>query len=356
MIGASGVSVVVPVRDGGATIRRAIDSVFIQTYAASEVIVVDDGSTDSTSRILESYGDRIRVVRQASRGPAAARNAGAAAASKLDYIAFLDADDVWRSDMLLTMVWQLSNHPSAVLGFCNVVSVNDDGDEIDLPLLDDSLAHGPSMDELLTRWWPILTSATVIRREAFDHCGGFNEAFKSPGYEDAFMWLVLREQGEFLYVPRRLVNYRITPPNQRMVRYSRNYSTFLRLVRERYGMKSARLIKNIRLGFVAIWGYQGLIALKTGDRITARRLFERALFYRPYDRRTVLRWARTFLPMKWSRALSGSFVNGVTVNNKAQEISSKSEHLEREEIDRMPLREARYHRPLLLKRPPNVDV
>lgn len=354
MAGPSRVSVVIPVHNGSATIKRAIDSVFSQSYAAFEVIVVDDGSTDCTARILRSYGDRIIVLRQPNRGPSAARNAGTAAASRLDYIAFLDADDAWLSEMLSTMVSRLDSTPLVVLAFSNVITIDDDGREVHSTVLDDKLAHAPSMDELLTRWWPILTSATLIRREAFERCSGFSEAFTSPGYEDTFMWLVLREQGEFLYEPRPLVHYRITSPAQRMFRYSKNYSTFLELVGNRYGTKSRRLTEDISLGFVAMWGYQGLIALKMGDRILARQLFERALACRPLHVRTVLRWARTFLPISWSAPLSGSLVNGEVSDKAIQESVAEGELVRRAKYERA--QSSRYVRPLVLKRPPNINL
>ena len=70
------VSAIIPVFNGSATLREAIDSVLDQSSHGLELIVVDDGSTDSTPAILESYGDRIKQLRQSNAGPAVARNAG----------------------------------------------------------------------------------------------------------------------------------------------------------------------------------------------------------------------------------------------------------------------------------------
>jgi glycosyltransferase involved in cell wall biosynthesis len=90
--GSPRISVVMPVYNGATTIERALASVLAQTYSAHELIVVDDGSRDRTSEIVQSYGQRVRHIRQENAGPSAARNRGVEVASG-DWVAFLDADD-----------------------------------------------------------------------------------------------------------------------------------------------------------------------------------------------------------------------------------------------------------------------
>jgi glycosyltransferase involved in cell wall biosynthesis len=307
----SRVSVVVPVRNGVDTIRRTVDSALAQECERPQVIAVDDGSTDATPHILGSYGDKIKVLRQRNRGPSAARNAGAAAASPdSQYFVFLDADDVLLPPMLKTLTTELDAAPSVVLAFCDVVPVDDYDQELDVKFIDEHSAHAPSMEELLTRWWPILTSAAVMRRSAFERAGGFDESFTSPGFEDPYMWLVMREQGDFSYVPQRLVRYRTTPPSERMTKYAKGYRIFGRLVTERYGEAGQRLIRETSNAFVSAWGYAGLVALRDGDKLRARKAFASALRYGPFQVRAASRWLRTFLPMSVVRALSGRIVRG----------------------------------------------
>ncbi|MHB1203953.1 MAG: glycosyltransferase family 2 protein, partial [Rhodospirillaceae bacterium] len=100
-IPATVVSTVVPALNAARFIKRAIDSALAQGIAESEIIVVDDGSTDETCRIVESYRARgVRLVRHAQRrGASAARNTGIAAA-RGEYVAFLDADDEWLPEKL----------------------------------------------------------------------------------------------------------------------------------------------------------------------------------------------------------------------------------------------------------------
>jgi glycosyltransferase involved in cell wall biosynthesis len=304
-------AVIIPVRNGAATIRRAIDSALEQESERPEVIVVDDGSTDATPRILGSYGDQIKVLRQANRGPSAARNAGAAAASAdSEYFTFLDADDVLLPEMLKTITAELDASTGLALAFCDIVPVDDYDHELNIKFIDEYSAHAPTMDELLTRWWPILTSAAVMRRSAFERSGGFDESFTRPGFEDPYMWLVMREQGDFAYVPQRLVRYRTSPPIERMLKYAKGYQIFGRLVSERYGDAGQRLIRESSNAFVSAWGYAGLVALRDGDKLRARRAFACALSYGPFQVRAASRWLRTFLPMSVVRALSGRIVRG----------------------------------------------
>src|SRR5215472_10802511 len=112
------VSVVIPVFNEAGVVRRAIGSVLTQELAPLEIIVVDDGSTDATPSVLGTFGDRIRVLRQANAGAAAARNTGAAAASG-EYLAFLDADDEWHPAMLSRTAGLLERNPCAALAFCD---------------------------------------------------------------------------------------------------------------------------------------------------------------------------------------------------------------------------------------------
>lgn len=92
-------SVIIPAYNAAATLARALDSVLAQTYAAYEIIVVDDGSTDATAAVAACYGEKIHYLRQGNAGVSAARNHGAQAANG-DWLAFLDADDWYYPDRL----------------------------------------------------------------------------------------------------------------------------------------------------------------------------------------------------------------------------------------------------------------
>lgn len=110
------VSCVVPVFNTERYLAAALDSILAQTYQPIEVVVVDDGSTDGTAAVIAAYGDRIHALRQANAGPAAARNRGVRA-SRGDFIAFLDADDVWHVEKLTRQMARFAERPELDLCF-----------------------------------------------------------------------------------------------------------------------------------------------------------------------------------------------------------------------------------------------
>jgi len=105
------ISVVIPVYNREQTIGRAIDSVLAQERLPEEIIVVDDGSTDNTPEILDSYLTKIQVVRQDNKGVSASRNRGIELA-KGKWIAFLDSDDEWLPDKLQKQMTYIKQHPN----------------------------------------------------------------------------------------------------------------------------------------------------------------------------------------------------------------------------------------------------
>src|SRR5262245_59961185 len=115
------ISVVVPVLDGEPYLAEALDSILAQDHRPLEVIVVDDGSKDLSAEVAESYGDPVRVLRQAKQGPADARNRGIEAAGG-DYLSFLDADDRYRPGKLSTQLTALEADPDADI--CQCVAEN----------------------------------------------------------------------------------------------------------------------------------------------------------------------------------------------------------------------------------------
>jgi glycosyltransferase involved in cell wall biosynthesis len=200
------VSVIIPVYNGEKYVAAAIDSVRAQTCNDWELVVVDDGSSDGTATVLARYtpDSRIRISRQENQGPAASRNRGVAL-SRAEYVAFLDADDLWVRSYLTRMMKALTANPSAVAAFAGWQYVDENG--VPLPqtiILSNALARRLG-DEL--RWHnPLVPSGVVVRRAAITACQGFDTQFVRS--EDWDLWLRLLALGPFVAVPEKLVWYR----------------------------------------------------------------------------------------------------------------------------------------------------
>lgn len=119
------VSVVIPAFNAGRFLSDSIGAVLAQRDVALEVIVVDDGSTDDTPAVAAAFGERIRYVRQQNAGPSRARNRGLAEA-RGEFIAFLDADDLWTGDKLRRQLDLLARHSDVGWCFADAVEFDDD--------------------------------------------------------------------------------------------------------------------------------------------------------------------------------------------------------------------------------------
>ena len=243
------VSTIISAYNAARTIREAIESALRQDYENQEIIVVNDGSTDSTAATLSEYDGRVHVITQANRGVASARNAGVAFSTG-EYLAFLDSDDLWMPGKLSTMIRALEQNPRASLAFSEFGFIDDEGREYRTS----SIRESPKFEEVMTECpFPaaslsegLMTSTWVLRRSSFDAVGGFCEAFRGVGWEDCWVLVLLRELGEFLYVADKLTGYRTSQNFDMADKYGPGTEMFIGLVKSRYGARGRRLIRNAK--------------------------------------------------------------------------------------------------------------
>lgn len=179
------VSIVMPCYNCAAHLSVSIGSVRAQTFRDWELIVVDDGSTDSSAAQVAAIHDpRIRLIRQANAGVSAARNRALREANS-ELIAFLDADDTWAPAFLEKMLSALEASPSAALVYCGWQNIGLPGGRGE-PFVPPDYETPLKLEKLLGGCrWPI--HATLTRRAAIKAVGGFNARYSHA--EDFALWL-----------------------------------------------------------------------------------------------------------------------------------------------------------------------
>ena len=239
------ITVVIPAYNSAETIVEALDSVVGQDLTTeytehTEIIVVDDCSTDDTCEVVKKWGRefeqevtegaeknlKLRLIEfKENGGPARARNVGIQAA-KGDWIAFLDADDAWLPDRLAVQMRVLEENPDAVMicGGTIVLTTESTEDTERKGGLTDS--HSPSVNSvcsvveklhipLASRELkliefvdlnPVSTSTVLVRKDVLEEVGGFDEQFRGP--EDLDLWIRIAKVGKILQVRRPLSRYR----------------------------------------------------------------------------------------------------------------------------------------------------
>uniref|UniRef100_A0A7C3ZB38 Glycosyltransferase family 2 protein n=1 Tax=Desulfobacca acetoxidans TaxID=60893 RepID=A0A7C3ZB38_9BACT len=178
------VSVIIPTYNRAAWVVEAVTSVLAQTYQDFELVVVDDGSTDTTPAALARFDGRIKVLRRETRrGVSAARNLGAAAAAG-EWLAFLDSDDLWLPEKLARQVEYLRHHPDLLICQTGETWIRN-GVRVNPPLACRKAAGDlflPSLRRCL-----VSPSAVMLTRRLFHDLGGFDETL--PAAEDYDLWL-----------------------------------------------------------------------------------------------------------------------------------------------------------------------
>ena len=236
------VTVLIPAYNAARTIERALASVWRQNYPEMEVIVVDDASTDDTSsRVEKMRGGNLHLIRlDENRGECGAMNAGIQAA-RSDYIAFLDADDEWLDNKLITQLPIIEAHPGMSFISSGGESVDPEGRVVQIFGTETpSFSPGELWRAFLVRSY-VAKPAVIARRAKLLEVGGFDEALKISGDQD--MWIKLALSGEVGFVPEVLVRVHQTSESL-MKRFGAREDEFsLPMIRNHLSRLSSRLSK-----------------------------------------------------------------------------------------------------------------
>jgi len=201
-------SIIVAAYNAGPYIGAAIDSALAQTYHPIEIIVVNDGSTDDTERVLAPYAERkdIIYIRQENKGPSAARNL-AIGHSHGEFIAFLDADDTFMPEKVEKQAGFLIAHPEYGFTYSGVWHYEEEHSEKFMRLGGNYYSDGDVLPGLLEKNF-IITLSVLLRRSAFDLAGLFDETRRRS--EDWELWFRLASHGvRFKYIDEPLAKCRL---------------------------------------------------------------------------------------------------------------------------------------------------
>ncbi len=246
------VSVVIPAHNRAAYLGEAIDSVRSQTFVDWELLIVDDGSTDRTREVVAAHRDdaRIRYCYQSHQERSAARNRGIADTSG-PYIAFLDADDVWKPQKLARQVLALEHAPETALCYTLTGRIDAEGRALDAG------RHlraptGYVLSRLLRQDF-IANSSVTIRRCCLKRVGAFDATLPVYGREDWDLWLRIARWYPILPVKEELTLHRVHEGNTSHERsFASGLAVLEKLSRDREFIAEARMSPQAMFAYLYI--------------------------------------------------------------------------------------------------------
>ena len=319
------VSVVIPTHNRAHILGRAIESVLAQTYRNLQVVIADDGSSDDTRSLAESYGPRITYVRQGNAGVSAARNFGMRH-SRGEFIAFLDSDDRWQPWKIEAQVNALGRNPDAGLVWTDMAAVDEAGRLVSDSYLrvmysayervnfDKSLPQVANLGDLIEAFGAspprgevrkgdlysdillgnlIHTSTVLFRRAWCERSGGFDESYARAG-EDYEFYIRLCSCGPVVFINAPSTFYRVgagdqlTAPSM-LLEIARNNLRAIQTWYPRSELQIRLSRRVIRRRFAESYAWLGEAELDAGHRWNAARQLSKSVAVMPaLDKRVLL--------------------------------------------------------------------
>ena len=226
------ISVIIPVYNGEATIGALLDSLLSNKYEDSEIIVVDDGSTDGTSEIASAYPVKLEST-GGRRGPAVARNIGARKSAG-EILLFLDSDTLVKTDILSHIAGRFAAEPElvAIVGYYDGQPLN--------------IGFFPRYKALLVHYWfrnalvmeSFETCCGAIRKSVFEITGGFDETYSGADVEDYEFGYRVMEQGPVLVDHKMIIGHHFPSFADNFSNYFKRSRLWMKLFLERRRFES----------------------------------------------------------------------------------------------------------------------
>ncbi|NMG08966.1 glycosyltransferase [Brasilonema sp. UFV-L1] len=272
------VSVIIPAYNAIAYLKEAVESVLKQTFTDFEILIVDDGSSDGTVEWVSQIKDpRVRLISQQNQGSSGARNTGITAASG-EYIALLDADDIWEPTKLEKQVRHLEENPSVGLVDTWTVLINQQGKSTGRVVV--SHAEGDDVWKQLVQFKTVCAcdSTPLIRRSCFETVGLFNREL--PFLEDLDMWIRLAARYRFAVIKEVLVRYR-QHPGSKSTNCQGTLEAFRTIVEKAFESVHSDFLPLRERGYGRIYLYLAWRAINNRDYEQAVQFNRQAIAHRP---------------------------------------------------------------------------
>lgn len=283
------VSVIIPVYKVEKYVAATVESVLAQTYTNFELLIIDDGSPDKSIEICQQFvDDRVRIIRQENRGVAAARNTGIRQAQG-EYLAFLDADDLWTPEKLAKHIEHLENSPTVGVSFCRSAFIDELGEPLGIYQI--TKLKGITPLDLLCRTPIGNGSVPVIRRETLEDIAFqdnlyttvenfyFDDDRQLHPSEDVECWLRIAMKTKWLIegIPEPLTLYRVNSQgfSAQLVKKLNSWETMLEKARAYVPQESMTEWENIAMAYQLRHLARRAVTLEAGS--TAVKFAYRAL-------------------------------------------------------------------------------
>ncbi len=290
-------SIIVPLYNKEKEIKHTLDTLFNQSFSDFEVIIVNDGSTDNSAEIVKAYhNEKIRLFNQVNGGAATARNKGVELA-KSEWVAFLDADDEWKSNYLAKVVNAIEEYPEAVLIGTNY-EIIEDGERVvlDYPMIGKGTEVLKNYFISGREYTPLWTSAVVMKKDVFQQLGGFPMECKTC--EDVDLWCKVALTGQIIYINEPLAVY--NRGNVSMLSKSKDTTCYYPFLDdyEQYMKDRDNLLESVRDYVI----YRQLVAVSfqlfsTGNKNLAKLLLKKIKYPRIYYKKYLFLKVMNHMPI-----------------------------------------------------------
>jgi glycosyltransferase involved in cell wall biosynthesis len=276
------VDIIIPAYNAAKYLPTAIASVLGQTFEDWRILLIDDGSTDNTAEVvapfIQQLGPKLQYIKQPNSGLPAARNT-AIRNSSSEFLALLDADDVWLPCRLFESVKYFENHPQVGLSYSFVEIIDSTGETIKICDNIQEHAEGRIASYIYMRMVDMPCPTITFRRNCIDDVGLFDETLRAS--EDRDLWLRIAQRYEVGLVPTVLAQYRLAPGSM-STDSERMLKAQLQFIKKHYGSSGCGVIPR-QIALSRCYKQRAEALRSRGDKMAALKSSAQALGLYPLD-------------------------------------------------------------------------